>query len=382
MQYLRLISIIFVGSLFIFSGLIKLNDPVGTQIKLEEYFEVFATDKKELGLSVLSNFWHFLTPLALSLSIILSSLEVILGASLLLRYKVKNTLWWLLGTIIFFTFLTFYSAYFNKVTDCGCFGDFIKLTPWTSFTKDIVLLIFIGFLFFQRHQINNNSTKLAGWSIFGVSVFSFFVATWAVWYLPWFDFLPYKIGDNIPANMRPKEALKYGDEQYWYKSLNDGKSIQLSQKEFGEQWEKYGDTLKYKFIEMKKPLLNPEAKAKIHTFADSTTMQQIFSGNKFIIVIAEARRTSIKYIKELNLLIKELEKNKIQAITLSGDDGKTFEAFRHQYQLATPYFSMDKTILKTMVRSNPGYLWLENGTVKNKWSDASLPTIDKFGIKK
>ncbi len=378
MQYLRLLSIIFVGGLFVFSGLIKLNDPVGTQIKLEEYFEVFSADKTELGLSVLSSFWHFLVPFALSLSIILSSLEVVLGVSLLLRYKVKSTLWWLLGTIIFFTFLTFYSAYFNKVTDCGCFGDFIKLTPWTSFTKDIVLLFFIGFLFFQRGQIVPNDTKLTSWSVFGTSLFTFFVGMWAVWYLPWVDFLPYKIGDNIPKNMQPAAPLKYGAEEYWYKSLKDNKDIKLSKDEFGTEWEKYSDSLKYKFVEMKKPLLNPEAKAKISSFADSLVMKQIFSGNKFIIVIPTANRTSVKYIKEVNLLVKELEKKKIQSYVLSGDEEKIFEAFRHQYQLAVPYFLLDKTILKTMIRSNPGFLWLDNGTVKNKWSEAKLPNISQF----
>jgi hypothetical protein len=128
-----------VGGLFIFSGLIKLNDPTGMQIKLEEYFEVFAQDKLQLGLAGLSGLWHFLEPYSLSLSLLLSTLEVGLGIALLLKYKPVATLWALWGTIVFFTFLTFYSAYFNKVTDCGCFGDFIKLTPWTSFTKDVIL---------------------------------------------------------------------------------------------------------------------------------------------------------------------------------------------------------------------------------------------------
>ena len=123
----------FVGVLFIFSGLIKLNDPVGTQIKLEEYFDVFATD-----IPALSGLFHGLVPLALYLSVILCVLEVVLGIALLIKYKLQSTLWVLLLLTVFFTFLTFYSAYFNRVTDCGCFGDAIKLTPWQSFSKDII----------------------------------------------------------------------------------------------------------------------------------------------------------------------------------------------------------------------------------------------------
>ena len=124
-----------VGFLFIISGLIKVNDPVGTQIKLEEYFEVFSSD-------IWSGF-HALVPLALFLSVFLSVLEVVLGVALLVKYKMKITTTVLLVLIVFFTFLTFYSAYFNKVTDCGCFGDALKLTPWQSFIKDIVLLVLI-----------------------------------------------------------------------------------------------------------------------------------------------------------------------------------------------------------------------------------------------
>jgi len=101
----------FVGALFIFSGFIKLNDPLGFSYKLQEYFA-----PEVLNL-------EFLSPYALLISIILVIAEVLLGIALLIGYRKKVTLWLLLAMIVFFTFLTFYSAYFNKVTDCGCFGD-------------------------------------------------------------------------------------------------------------------------------------------------------------------------------------------------------------------------------------------------------------------
>jgi len=131
----------FVGILFIFSGLIKLNDPVGFSFKLEEYFgpTVFDLD--------------FLIPFVLPMAIFIVIFEVVLGVFLILGFQKKFTLWSLLLMIIFFTFLTWYSAYYNKVTDCGCFGDAIKLTPWESFTKDVVLLVMITFLFLQKNLI-------------------------------------------------------------------------------------------------------------------------------------------------------------------------------------------------------------------------------------
>ena len=110
MKYIVTLSRIIVGILFIISGFIKLNDPVGFSFKLEEYFSPEVLD---LG---------FLMPYALGISIFVVILEVLLGIMLLIGFRVRITVWSLLLMIIFFTFLTFYSAYFNKVTDCGCLG--------------------------------------------------------------------------------------------------------------------------------------------------------------------------------------------------------------------------------------------------------------------
>ena len=128
-------SRLFVGILFIISGLIKLNDPVGFSYKLAEYFSAPVFNMP------------FLEPFALAIALFLVILEVILGVLLLIGYKTKFTIWSLLILIVLFTFLTFYSAYFDVVKDCGCFGDALKLTPWLSFTKDVVLLFFILILY-------------------------------------------------------------------------------------------------------------------------------------------------------------------------------------------------------------------------------------------
>src|SRR5882757_1084961 len=130
---------ILVGLLFIFSGLIKINDPLGFSYKLEEYFEVFHIT--------------FLNGFALSLAIILCALEIILGFALLIGVRAGSVAWGLLLLIIFFAFLTFYSAFFHVVETCGCFGDAIPLTPWQSFSKDLVLLLLIVVLFINKDKI-------------------------------------------------------------------------------------------------------------------------------------------------------------------------------------------------------------------------------------
>jgi len=136
-----------VGALFIFSGFIKLNDPLGFSYKLQEYFSA-----EVLGL-------EFLSPYALLIAIVLVIVEILLGIALLIGHRKKITLWLLLLMIAFFTFLTFYSAYFNKVTDCGCFGDAIPLVPWESFIKDVILLVLILFLMFTQKHIKPSFCK-------------------------------------------------------------------------------------------------------------------------------------------------------------------------------------------------------------------------------
>src|SRR5579872_3618455 len=139
---------VLVGLLFIFSGLIKINDPLGFSYKLEEYFEVFHMT--------------FLDSFALSLSIILCTLEVVLGFAILIGVRSVLIAWGLLLLIIFFGFLTFYSAYFKVVQTCGCFGDAIPLTPWQSFSKDMALLLLVIVIFVNRKKIQPLFSKGMG----------------------------------------------------------------------------------------------------------------------------------------------------------------------------------------------------------------------------
>ncbi|RYY33799.1 MAG: DoxX family protein, partial [Sphingobacteriaceae bacterium] len=148
---------ILVGLLFIFSGLIKANDPLGFSYKLIEYFEVFHIT--------------FLDSFAVGIAIILCALEIILGFALLIGARAKAVVGGLLGLIIFFAFLTFYSAYFKVVQTCGCFGDAIPLTPWESFSKDLVLLLLTLVLFFNTDKIKPVFSKKSGDIAVGIATF-------------------------------------------------------------------------------------------------------------------------------------------------------------------------------------------------------------------
>lgn len=342
-----------VGGIFIFSGLVKLNDPVGTQIKLEEYFEVFATD-----MPIMHDFWMALVPYALYFSVLMCAAEVILGVALLVSWRLKQVNWVLLALIIFFTFLTFYSAYFNKVTDCGCFGDFLKLKPWTSFTKDVVLLILILFLIWQSKVFRNLRTgSLVGFS----AIFSIALAFYAIRYLPPVDFLPYKIGNNIPQLMQPSEPLRYK-----YIMEKDGKT---------EEFEKFPTDTTYKYKEM--VLINESAKPKITDYKvwnnEGDFTQETFKGKKLIIIIKNGTDLNGASLAEIRTLINSVKDNGVEPLILTSNSDAEIQEIRKAYLLDMPYYFADGTVLKTISRSNPGIWLLKDGTVKGKWHYNTTP---------
>jgi len=184
-----------VGLLFIFSGLIKANDPLGLSYKMQEFFEVW-------GMIYFNDY-------TLALSLIMNTLEIVAGVALLIKFPYKQTLWLLLGLIVFFTFLTGYALFSGKIKTCGCFGDCIPLTPQTSFIKDIILFICIVILLFTQKKVKANMHPG-----FGVSIL--LLATFLVGYgqkqvlthLPLIDCLPYKQGNDIREKMlSPKGAI-------------------------------------------------------------------------------------------------------------------------------------------------------------------------------
>src|ERR1700712_1187718 len=135
------------GLLFIFSGLVKAIDPLGLAYKMQEFFEAWGHTAS------LTNMMNALDGYAVPFSIIMITLEVVVGVALLLGWQKKITAWILLLLMLFFTFLTSYVLFTGKIRACGCFGDCIPLTPMQTFTKDIVLLLFAFFLLFNTKYI-------------------------------------------------------------------------------------------------------------------------------------------------------------------------------------------------------------------------------------
>jgi uncharacterized membrane protein YphA (DoxX/SURF4 family) len=358
-KFLDQFSRFFVGGLFIFSGLIKLNDPIGTQIKMEEYFEVFADD--------FGSFFHHFIPWSLEIGMIMIILELALGVAILIYWRMNLTAWILLALMVFFTFLTFYSAYFNKVTDCGCFGDAIKLTPWESFTKDIVLMVFVLHLFWYRKRYKPVLRTREGHAVVIITVLvCLFLGIYAIKHLPFIDFRAYRVGNNIPEQMKP-------EEQPIIEYLFEKNGEKVSSAKFLTEQEGY------KYVSSK--VLNEgKIKPKITDYSVSSPegedkTQYTFEGLRLLIVVADAKKASTKNIEAIRNLTKQLD-GKVDCFVLTSSSSESMEAFRHEHQLAVPYYYADATVLKTIIRSNPGIALWKNGTVLGNWHHNDTPSAE------
>lgn len=344
---------ILVGGLFIFSGLIKVNDPVGTAIKLEEYFDVFSND--------IAGFFYYFKPYALYIGVVLVVAEVVLGVMLILGVKLKQTVWALGLMILFFTFLTFYSAYFNKVTDCGCFGDAIKLTPWESFYKDIVLLVMISFLFIFREDLPKESPKWAVKFTWVVTGLSLGLAYYAIQNLPFIDFRAYKNGVNIPVNMQPSAPLHY--------------TYVMKRGEEVLEFDQYPSEEGLEFVEM--VLKNPEALPKISDFAvwnsESDQTEFLFAGNKVVILSSNLSKMSGSNLDKLTALVKSLEGAPMDVVFVAAAPQEDIDAFLNQMNWSVIGLQADATVVKTIMRANPGIMVLKDGVVLEKYHHNNTP---------
>ena len=345
---------IFVGVLFIISGLVKLNDPIGFAFKLEEYF----------GETVLN--LPFLMPFALTIAVVTVIIEVILGVMLLLGYKRKLTVWLLLLMIVFFTFLTFYSAYFNKVTDCGCFGDAVPLTPWQSFSKDIVLLVLILVLFINIKFIQPIFSEKTRAIIVGIAlILCVFMGFWVLNHLPIKDFRAYKVGTNITKGMEiPDDAPKSVVEMVFIYNVN-GTNTEFTDKQLMDIPEGA------EFVSREDKIISQGYVPPIHDFSiekdDFDYTEEMLDEPKLMMFVsydlALADKKGLQLLEKLN---QEAKAKGYKVIGMTASGAEEIATIKKEYNLTFDYYFCDATTLKTIERANPSVVIMNNGIIAQK----------------
>jgi hypothetical protein len=362
MKIIRNICRYIIGTVFIFSGTVKAIDPLGTVYKFQDYFQAF-----HIG---------FLRELSLPLTILLCTLEFIAGFSLFFNLRQRTGLLIVLLLMFVFTPLTFILALTNPVSDCGCFGDAIHLTNWQTFLKNIFLLIPAIYLFVSRKEITPEAGKISSWIKLAITsvIFILFIF-YNLRYLPVIDFLPYKTGTYIPDKMKIPEGSR-GDT-YKTTFIYGKNGIK---KEFSLENYPSNDST-WKFIDQKSIIVAKGYQPPIHDFSirnvnKEDITQQILTSDKPTLLIIS------KKLKEADPDLLRIGFNHgyycmgnmidIYFVTASGSDEV------RGYSNGIPFCFADETTLKTMVRSNPGYILLRKGKIIGKWSWANMPDNNKL----
>lgn len=349
---------ILVGVLFIFSGLIKGNDPLGLAYKMQEYFDLW-------HLSVLDNS-------SLWLSILMIAFEIIAGIALLLGWQMRLFSWLLLLLILFFTFLTGYAYFSGKFTNCGCFGDCIPITPLTSFLKDLLLTGLICFLFATRRYINPPFAKKTTVVLMLITtVFSFGIQWYVLNYLPFIDCLPFKKQNNIPKQMMKPDNAVDPVTAITFVYEKDGQQKEYSAENLPANLDSTYKLIKRydKVIREGKNNIPPIHDFKLYDSTDEDHTNRVLAQPYVVLLFCENFSVPLsKWQNDFNTLYAgALKKNiPVYIVTTRMDEARQLFA-------STPFkdigiFKCDFTAIRTAARTNPCIYLLNAGTITDKQS--------------
>lgn len=359
---------VLVGLLFIFSGLVKANDPLGLSYKMQEFFEIWGIHR--------FNSWTLL------LSVLMNAFEIIAGFALLLGWRIKLFSWLLLLLILFFTFLTGYTYITGAPKNCGCFGDCLPITSKTSFLKDVVLTVLIGFLFWKRKYINALLPEKANWAaMLLITTFSFVFQWYTLTYLPVVDCLPFKKGNNITEKMQMPANAVPDSTVITFVYSKGGKEIEFTADKFPADFS--SDT--YKFVKRYDKLIRagknnePPIKGFVlsgETGTDSTSfvLEQPYAVLLFIEKFGEAGSIWKKKMNELYVVAKE--KN-IPCYIITAEPSQAIKEIASTAFRDIMVFKTDYKVIETAARSIPCIYLIQKGTVKEKYSGVQMQKLKK-----
>ena len=364
MKLIANIARVLVGTLFIFSGLVKAIDPLGLAYKMQEFFEVWAAG------GYLKNLMNWLNNYAVGFSIFMITLEVVLGLALLIGWQKKLTSWLLFLLTLFFTFLTAFVLFSGKIRACGCFGDCISLTPIQTFTKDIVLTLLIIVILIGQKHIQPLFKKMIGAVIVLLSLIAvLWLQFYVLKHLPVKDCLPYKIGNNIlELRKTPADATydKYA-YTYFYKKGNEEKDFDYG-KQPDSTWVLDADKQPNKRLikkgNGKLALINDFS---FNTESGNDTTEAILNQQEeyYLLFAKDFDKKNDTWYKEFTGFYS----NNKQVVYFITSDSKTAnEIFNISGTFKLSIFSCDVTAIKTAARVNPTLFLMKGAVIQNKWS--------------
>lgn len=376
MKHLLQAARFFVAILFILSGLVKANDPLGLAYKMMEFFDVWRDSLSQHPFffsSALISLFSFLNAHALALSIFMIAFEIIAGVALLLGWQMRLVSWLLLLLIIFFTFLTAYAYYSGKFKNCGCFGDCLPITPLTSFLKDILLTILIFFIFFNQRKIKTIFTpQTSRVSFFAAILASFGMQWYTLNYLPLADCLPFRKGNNIPEKMKmPADAVP-DSTVITFVYNKSGQEVEFTATEFPADFNSttYQFVRRYDRVVRKGSNNEPPIKGFAlsgSTGEDSTAI--VMSQPYAMLLICDNFDVAVSdWSSEFATLYAAAKAKNVPVYMVVNQESTARKKIAGTPFADMPVFKCDYTAIRSAARVSPTLYLLKQGTIAGKWS--------------
>ena len=367
MKTVAIVARILLGVMFIFSGFVKGIDPWGSTYKFIDYFTAF-------GMT-------WMHPTAFMLALLQNAAEFVIGFALVVGLRMRETAWASTLFMGFFTLLTLFIALTNPVSDCGCFGDALKLTNWETFFKNVVMMIPTAIVFLYRNKYCPAYKPVAEWGWATASaVIMMAISIHCYRHLPWIDFRPYKIGADIrQGRIIPDDAPHDEFETTFLYKKNDGTVKEFTLEDY--PW----DDPDWEWLDTQTKIIREGFRPPIRDF-------NIMAADGWDItdeVLEDEKYTFLLIAYDLNKSNKKAMQKAMQIANYSADNGHRFHALTAsisgvQEQIKSElklnydfYFTGDVT-LKTIVRANPGLVLLKNGTVIGKWHYNDMPEVSQL----
>jgi len=353
------VSQILIGLLFLFSGFVKAVDPLGTAYRIEDYFHAYG--------------WQHDFVVALVLSFVLNTAELLVGGLILLNIKPRITPWLLAFMMGVFTLTTLYDALYNPVPDCGCLGDAVKLTNWQTFYKNLVINTFVLIVVFGRLRVRALFGNVTEWGSAFVMALLF---TWFQYInyadLPLLDFRPYKVGNRItPENPQPvKNFLTYKNKLTGETKEYLSPNFPFDDPEWLENWE---------FVNMRTEDPNKITGVNLAIMdLNGEDVTQIITQNpdyQFFVVAWNLEKSDREAFRKINEWSRQAEEKGIRVIALTSSEDFIISRFIEENELhaAIEFFHGDDTELKAMVRANPGLILIKDGLIIQNWHHNKIP---------
>ena len=357
-----------VGLVFLFSSFVKGVDPMGTTFKVQEYMTAWSIG----GLT-----FEWALPFADFMSVALICAEFLVGVLLITNAYRRLSAWLLVLMMLFFTVTTLVDAITNKVTDCGCFGDAVKLTNWQTFWKNVALDVPTVFIFLTRNMRRKRRFERDG-IIFIFAVVAMLVfEIYNIKHEPVIDFRPWKIGNKM-MDLESTEGMK---SYVTYRNTNTGESEEfesaqlmekLSDSEWAAEWE----------WESSRVVDPREIAAPGFSMLDLEGEDRAIDllpaeDGMLIITVHHIDKVNAKGVREVKRAVTLAEENGIKIVMLTAALPEEVQAWMADNDISgLDYLFADATAIETMMRGNPGFMYVKNATVVDKGRKAGELNID------